>query len=127
MERGLQVFDKRGPLWLPRRYVGVGDDDANELSELPALKGKVGWGVRDLKLTQSRYAVRADRTQRLQYGEGYGVFEDSYLYKFDVHQPPVNIPAFSCDRSTCGSKASMVSIPEAKRVPHVWSLFPPFR
>ncbi|MEO8154051.1 MAG: T6SS effector BTH_I2691 family protein [Rhizobacter sp.] len=126
--------DKRGLLWLPLRYSAVGAATPAALDPLPKLTGKLGQGVSDLALTRSKYAVRLLRSgylyvllerKGIKYWDAYKVLEDAFLYKFNPEDPPQVEPSFSCDRSTCGINASMVAIPEAKEVPHVWSLFTP--
>ncbi len=126
--------DKRGLLWLPLRYGAVGAASLSALDPLPKLSGKLGAGVSDLTLMKAKYAVRLLRSGYLyvlierkgvKYWEAYRVTEDAFLYKFPPEVPPTVEPKFSCERHTCGINASMVAIPEAKEVPHVWSLFTP--
>jgi hypothetical protein len=126
--------DKRGLLWLPLCYSAVGAAAPAALNPLPKLSGKLGQGVSDLALTRAKYAVRLLRPgylyvllerKGIKYWDAYRVLEDAFLYKFNPEDPPQVEPTFSCDRSTCGINASMVAIPEAKDVPHVWSLFTP--
>jgi len=126
--------DKRGLLWLPLRYGAVGTAMPAALDLLPKLTGKLGQGVSDLALTNAKYAVRLLRPgylyvllerKGIKYWDAYRVLEDAFLYKFNPEDPPQVEPTFSCERHTCGINASMVAIPEAKDVPHVWSLFAP--
>lgn len=126
--------DKRGLLWLPLRYSAVGASSMAALNPLPKLSGKLGQGVADLALTHSKYAVRLLRPgylyvllerKGIKYWDAYRVLEDAFLYKFNPEEPPQVDVAFSCDRTVCGINASMVAIPEANDVPHVWSLFVP--
>lgn len=126
--------DKRGLLWLPLRYGAVGSASSSALAQLPKLTGKLGQGVADLALEKAKYAVRLLRSgylyvlierKGIKYWEAYRVLEDAFLYKFPPEDPPQTEPEFSCERHTCGINASMVAIPEARDVPHVWSLFTP--
>jgi hypothetical protein len=124
--------EKNGLLWLPLRYSAVVSADAQALATLPALTGKLGQGVTDVKLKNAKYAARLLRPgylyvlidrKGLKYWEAYMVLEDAFLYKFDIANPPTETPAFSCERHTCGINASMVSIPNANDVATVWALF----
>ena len=126
--------DKEGLLWLPLRYSATSTAQLDKLSKLPALTGKVGKGVTDLTLSQSKYSIRLLRRgylyvlierKGIKYWDAYAVLADSYLYKFDPATPPESAPKFTCDRQVCGMNASMVAIPNAKDVAKVSILFAP--
>lgn len=124
--------DKKGLLILPLRYAAVVGDEAGKA--LPALPGTLGHNVQDILLTHAKYAPRLLREgylyvlinrSGLLYWEGYLVIEDAFLYKFPVETPPQIIVPFSCEPSSCGIDASMISIDKVEFVEKIYLLFTP--
>jgi hypothetical protein len=127
--------DKHGLMILPLRYsVAVADDIGKELAAIPALPGHLGDGVKDLNLTHGKYVPAMLRAgylyvlverKKIKSWEGYFVTDEAYLYKFRVEMPPATKIEFTCDPTTCGIDASMISIDKASDVEKVYFLFTP--
>ncbi|MDX8124729.1 T6SS effector BTH_I2691 family protein [Janthinobacterium sp. GMG2] len=124
--------DKNGLFILPLRYAAVVGEGA--AGSVPALPGKLGDKVKHIKLENASYAPRLLRSgflyvlikrSGLLYWEGYFADDDAFLSKFPVDTPPSAAVTFSCDRTTCGINASLISIDKIEFVEKIYLLFTP--
>lgn len=124
--------DKNGLFILPLRYAAVVGEGA--AGSVPAMPGKLGDKVKHIKLENASYAPRLLRSgflyvlikrSGLLYWEGYFADDDAFLSKFPVDTPPSAAVTFSCDRTTCGINASLISIDKIEFVEKIYLLFTP--
>jgi hypothetical protein len=124
-----------GYKFLPLRYAVICGVDATQASMWPELTYPLGAGVVEQKLARSRYTVRmlregflyvlVSRTSGAMDWQGYAVTAGGMLASFPVGKPPVTPPVFTCDLSTEGVGASMVSIERIEEVKSIHVLFTP--
>lgn len=136
IKKNCKFCDKQGVWIYPLRYaVAVAANPAN-LQALPgALPSSLGQNVTDIALSaNARYTARVSRggyiyalieRSGVRYWQAYLVVEDSLLYQFDSENPPRQTVEFSCERTSCGIDASVISINEVSDVSAVWLMFSP--
>ncbi len=143
--------DKKGLLIFPLRYAVVGGGVGGKAPSpgapgaapgkpapplIPPLPATLGAGVSDLTLSDSRYAPRMLRNgylyvlisrAKILYWEGYMVIDDAFLFKFPVDlPPPANHPPFSCEKTSCGLDATVISIENIATVDKIYFLYSTF-
>lgn len=135
-KKDCKFCDKQGVWIYPLRYaVAVAANPAN-LNPIPGgLPGSLGQHVTDIALgANARYTVRVSRGGYIyalversgeRYWQAYLVVEDSLLYQFDPENPPKQSVEFSCERTSCGIGASVISIDKVNNVTAVWLMFSP--
>jgi hypothetical protein len=137
--------DKKGLLIFPLRYAVIGGGAVektlgNAIAArglaprlIPSLPATLGAGVTDLALSESKYAPRMLRNgylyvlinrAKILYWEGYMIIDDAFLFKFPVELPPPSShPPFSCEKTSCGLDATVISIENVATVDKISFLY----